>query len=108
MNIARTAAKQVPWKKVLVETGLPIAIEEIKKLLARIGQPKAANAEKVEDELQETVRTLRDAFTEISQRITVLGEAVQVITARVTIALILGAVALLLVIGCWLFVLLRH
>jgi hypothetical protein len=104
-NIARTAAKLVPWKKILVETGLPIAIEEIKKLLARIGQPKTPDAEKLEEELRQTVRTLQDAFTETSQRIQMLAEAVHVLTARLTIALILCGVALIVGGGCWLFVL---
>jgi hypothetical protein len=106
-KIVRTAATKVPWR-VLIETGLPVAVDEIKKLLAKIGSPKSPDAEKVEDELQQTVRALRDALTEVSERIQVFGEAAQVLTARVTIALAVSVVSLLLAIGCWLLILFRH
>jgi hypothetical protein len=76
--------------------------------LAKIGKPKAPDAEKVEDELQQTVEALRDAFTELSERIHAVAVAAQVVTARVTIALILSALSLLLSIACWLFLLFHY
>ena len=107
-KIARTAAKQIPWKKIIVEKGLPVAIEEIKKLLARIGQSTPTDRGKLEDELEQTVHALQDAVAEASQRLQMLAEAVQVLTARVTIALILAGIALILTVACWLLVLLNH
>ena len=42
-KIARTAAGKIPWEK-LLKVALPIAIEETKRLLSKIGKRKSPRA----------------------------------------------------------------
>jgi ATP/maltotriose-dependent transcriptional regulator MalT len=116
-SVARTAASRIPWDK-LVKVVLPIVIDEIRKLLAKIGKRKPPKIEPdstpeakiealetyvegVEEDLKEAVEALQKTATELSA----LASAARVLTARVTVALFISGSAIILGVACWLFVL---
>jgi hypothetical protein len=117
--IARAASK-IPWEK-LLKVALPVIIEETKKLVARISKRKppdiAASStpegrikalesyvKDMEEDLKEAAKALEKTATELSA----LASAGRVLTARVTVSLILSGVAVVLGIGCWIFVFLHR
>ncbi len=99
--------KIVPWKE-LVQTSIPIAAEEIKKLLEKTGKRKGSDSERLEVELKQTVEALRDAFTELSDRMNTVAEASKIAAARATIALIISIVSVVLTLATGLYVLFHH
>jgi ATP/maltotriose-dependent transcriptional regulator MalT len=118
-NIARTAAGKIPWEK-LLKVALPIAIEETKRLLSKIGKRKSPPASadsspeakiaaleayvgELEADLKEAVEVIEKTTTDLS---TVVSGA-RVLTARIAIALSLSAAALICSVVC-LFLLLHR
>ena len=105
----------------LAEEGFPIVWEEIKNLLARITKrnppevdPNSTPESKikaledyvgeVEGDLKEAVEALQKTSAELVN----LASVANVLRVRVTIALLLSGSAVVIGIGCWLFVLFRH
>jgi hypothetical protein len=118
-TIARTAAGKIPWDK-LLKVALPIAIEETKKLLSKIGKRKSPPASaasspeariaaleayvgELQADLKEAVEVIEKTTTDLS---TVVSGA-RVLTARIAIALSLSAAALICSLVC-LFLLLHR
>jgi ATP/maltotriose-dependent transcriptional regulator MalT len=117
--IARAASK-IPWDK-LLKVALPVIIDETKKLVAKISKRKPPEidpnstpearintletyVEEIEEDLKEAVKALEKTATELSA----LAAAGRVLTARVTISLVVSGSAAILGIGCWIFVLLHR
>ncbi len=117
-KIVRTAAGKIPWEK-LLKVALPIAIEETKKLLSKIGKRKSPRASadsspeakiaaletyvgELQADLKEAVEVIERTTTDLS---TVVSGA-RILTARVAIALSLSAAALICAVVC-LFLLLH-
>jgi hypothetical protein len=117
--IARAASK-IPWEK-LLKVALPVIIEETKRLVARISKRKPPDiavgstpegrikalesyVKDMEEDLKETAQALEKTAAELSA----LASAGRVLTARVTVSLILSGLAAILGIGCWIFVLLHR
>ena len=118
-KIASTAARKIPWDK-LLKVALPIAIEETKKLLSKIGKRKSPRASadsspeakiaaleayvgELQADLKEAVEVIEKTTTDLA---TVVSGA-RVLTARIAIALSLSAAALMCSVVC-LFLLLHR
>lgn len=119
-NVARTAATKIPWEK-LVKAALPVLIDETRKLLSKIRRRKPPEidpnstpesriaalenyVEGVEQDLKEAVKALENTATELS----ILASAGKVLTARVTISLLLSVSAAIVAVACLILLLLHR
>src|SRR6266487_2302169 len=110
-KVATIAARIIPWEKIL-KVAVPIAIDETKKLLAKLSKRKPLQVDpnstpeakldllethvgEIEAELKEAASALEKTTIELSA----LASAARVLTARVTIALSLSGFAVFLGIG---------
>ncbi len=118
-RLARTAATKIPWDK-LVKAALPVLIDQTTKLLSKIGRRKPPQIEPnstpdakiaalekyvegLEQDLKEAVTALENTATELSA----LVSAGKVLTARVTISLVLSGSAAILALACLILILLH-
>jgi hypothetical protein len=119
-NIARTAATKIPWEK-LMKAALRVLIDQTTKLLSKIGGRKPPETDPsstpesriaalenyvdgVEQDLKEAVKALEDTATELS----ILASAGKVLTARVTISLLLSGLAAIVAVACLILLLLHR
>jgi hypothetical protein len=115
-RLARTAATKIPWDKI-VKAALPVLIDQTTKLLSKIGRRKPPQAdlhstpetritalekyvEGLEQDLKEAVKALENTATELS----LLASAGKVLTARITISLLLSGLAATIAVACFILV----
>jgi hypothetical protein len=115
-RLARTAATKIPWDKI-VKAALPVLIDQTTKLLSKIGRRKPPQAdlhstpetritalekyvEGLEQDLKEAVKALENTATELS----LLASAGKVLTARITISLLLSGLAAIIAVACFILV----
>jgi len=104
-----------------LKVALPVIIEETKKLVGRISKRKPPDiavsstpeerikalesyVKDMEEDLKEAAKALEKTAAELSA----LASAGRILTARVTAALVVSGLAIVLGIGCWLFILLHR
>lgn len=118
-RVARTAATKIPWDKI-VKAALPVLIEQTTRLLSKIGRRKPPQAdlhstpetritalekyvEGLEQDLKETVKALEDTAKDLSA----VAAAGKILTARVTISLVLSGSAAIIAVACLILILLH-
>ena len=97
-KVAATAARKIPWKHVLASLSVIKDLGDTIKDIVGSLRPETKKA----------AEALQEMSIELSERIRELALATQIVTARVTIALVLAGLSLIVGIGCWLFVLFKH
>jgi ATP/maltotriose-dependent transcriptional regulator MalT len=117
--IARAVSK-FPWEK-LLKVALPLLIDETTKLVRKIRKRKPPQinggstpearinalesyVKEMEEDLKETAEALEKTATELSA----LASVCRIVTTRVTIALVPSGCAVILCIGSWILIFLRH
>ena len=94
-KVLQTAGRKIPWKVILA------TLPHIRDLLDGIN--KLIN--NLRPGTREAIEALRDTLSELSGRVQELGSSTQILAARVTLALILAGVSLVVGVAGWLFVL---
>jgi len=119
-NVVKTAATKIPWEK-LMKAALPVLIDQTTKLLSKIGRRKPPEidlnstpesriaalenyVEGLEQDVNEAVKALENTATELSM----LASAGKVLTARVTISLLLSVSATIVAVACVILLLLHR
>lgn len=108
-RIAKAAVK-IPWKRIL-QTVMPAAIDQVLDRVKRHKQQRDSLAKRIdelEDDLESSLEAVRSTSDELASRIHDIGTAAQVLTARLTIALVIAAAAFIIAVAALLIVLLGH